>query len=634
MSISEDRMSRGRTLLVGASLGVVGGCAVGLLRAVPILRENRYFALDMPANALASVVPHVYSGLLWGVGVALVAVLLLGSAQALLARRGAKVPAGLIPASPLVVGAVLLTGMWLNQSVWYPDFLSPLGIAANGLLLGGAFIGAWLLFRHLPVARRLVVGRLGRTVPPLLAAACVGAALLLAAASWALAPRARGRFPNILLITVDTLRADHLGCYGYERDTSPRIDAFSRQSVRFSQAVVQWPKTTPSFASMMTSTYGSRNGVMRRTGQAVPSRHLMLAELLREAGYRTMAAVGNGALGAEFGFSQGFDRYEELWRGWLHRPDETADRVSGRALELLGAAPRDAPFFLWVHFLDPHTPYAPSPEYDQMFVGDRFYEDSSRARILPPDTDDMGGIPARFALGTREELGYYVAQYDAEIRFMDAHVGRLLDALVALGLDGNTAVVLTADHGESLGEHNYYFQHGRLPYDDCLLVPLIVRLPGVEPAVRTVTSPVELLDLAPTVLEVAGLAIPPQFQGTSLVPRIRGTGRHRGHTFSEAGHERLPQRILRTERWKLIHAPDPNDRRILSASPFELYDLLRDPKEERNLLDLEREVARALSRTLLAWQDSLSAAGAAGPPADVRMDDQTEDNLRSLGYIQ
>jgi arylsulfatase A-like enzyme len=441
-----------------------------------------------------------------------------------------------------------------------------------------------------------------------------------------------GQRPNILLITIDTLRADHLRAYGYARPTSPNIDRLAREGVLFRRAISQWPITSPSFASMMSSTYGHTNGLIRTTAQRMPDRFLTIAELLKAGGYSTWAAVGNVNLARVFNFDQGFDTYREVWRV---RNQWRTEQITHEGLDLLDQASKSRPFFLWLHYFDPHARYEPPAPFNGMFVGDAHYDPRRRAPLHAEKHQDVGGIPAVSTLGREDRIAYYVAQYDAEIRYVDYQVGLLLQALRARGLEGKTLVVLTADHGESLGDHNYFFDHGRFPYDDCLHVPLILRGPGSGAAGRTIASPVQLIDLMPTLLDAAGLPPYPEAEGKDLRRLLAGDrvgGPRWDYAFSESGFAQDYQRTITSERYKLVYVPDAQDRGLMKGSELELYDLAKDPGETRNLIHQHPEVAAPLKQQLGRW---LEAAGpGADAPEEVRIDARAEEQLRSLGYVE
>lgn len=449
------------------------------------------------------------------------------------------------------------------------------------------------------------------------------------------------RRPNVLFVTIDTLRADHLGCYGYQRDTSPRIDELAREGVMFSQGIVQWPKTTPSFASMLTGTYGFYNGVTRSVRQSVSGHFDMLAEVLREAGYETVGVVTNPNLARFYHFDQGFETYIEGWRDlrWT-----TADEVTNYAVDWLqqrsGDESRHKPFLMWLHYIDPHSPYSPPKEYRRRYMNDRFYGGVQTADLNSGDWQGIGGIPRVVQVEdpqspgeTQDVIDYYVALYDAEIRYMDASIGKLLDAVKELGFEDDTLVVLTADHGESLGEHNYFFEHGVLPYDACSRVPLIVKVPGLKTRASVFDEPVELINVMPTILDAVGVACPEEVQGTSLVPFMSNDeGALPRYAFTESGNEQDYQRVVRRDHWKLIFVPSPADQKIMSGVPLELYDVENDPHETRNLIDVETEVADELQQVLFDWIATNKLASHAAPGGEVPIDEKTEAALRELGY--
>jgi arylsulfatase len=616
-----------RSLLAGITAGVLVGSVVGAavviangyLAGYPALALDSFRAL-LNRNTLAAVLLFVQIEITY---------LLIAAALARFRHRtvGAR-------RSNAILWIVVATGfaLWnLQATLWLPRARSARGAL---LFLAVAIAGAGAA-RF--VARRQELLRSGVAVAlrGLGGARQAGAALCLLAGvnvtSEALELRAPGPRLNVLLITIDTLRADHLGAYGYARPTSPNIDRLAREGVLFRRAVSQWPKTSPSFASLMSGTYGHTHGLIRTTAQRMPDHPLMLAELLKAAGYQTWAAVANVNLARMFNFDQGFDTYLESWR----EEDEQrrTELVTRQGLELLSRASRDRPFFLWLHYFDPHARYQPPGPYDGMFVGDRHFDPSWQMPFQREVRKDLGGIPTTARLGGEERIAYYVAQYDAEIRYVDGQVGLLLAALKERGLDGDTLVILTSDHGESLGEHNYFFEHGRFPYDDCLHVPLIVRLPGRRSG--EVRSPVQLIDLLPTVLDLTGLPPDPEAEGKSLRRPLEG-GRTGGplweYAFSESGYSRDYQRSITGERYKLIYVPDEADRAVMKRSELELYDLQEDPGETRNLAGERPEVAAQLRERLARWIGE-GGTGSAAPTA-VRIEPEAERQLRSLGYIQ
>jgi len=453
---------------------------------------------------------------------------------------------------------------------------------------------------------------------------------------------------NILLVTIDTLRADHLSAYGYVRTTSPVLDALAEDGVRFERAAVQWPKTGPSFASMFTSTYPKDNGIVRKVGIELPLDFDMLAERLHEAGYQTHAIVANGALAKEFHFDQGFDSYLELWK--MEDDGEIAATQGGfvtdRALEVAQQIDSEKPFFLWVHYIDPHFPYIPPEGWRDKFQDDEHFDDAVKIQI---DYDrpkrEMVGIGAEQALEDREDLAFYVARYDAEIAYVDSEVGRLLEELETLGLMKRTLTAVTSDHGESLGEHHYFFDHGRFGFQTCLGVPFILHYPDVL-SPRVVPEPVELIHLAPTILDAAGLLPDVGFgRGISLFARMTGQASSEavdGSTtpeviFSEAGYGRrgMWQRIAQDGRFKFVDAQEGEAQRWVTGevgSRYALFDLENDPAESENIFAMEHPEARRLARAMERWLRSGSGTANEIEP-ESEMDPKTREQLEALGYL-
>jgi arylsulfatase A-like enzyme len=464
---------------------------------------------------------------------------------------------------------------------------------------------------------------------------------------------------NIVLITIDTLRADHLSAYGYQRPTSPNIDQLAASGVRFDRAVAQWPKTTPSFASMFTGTYPKDNGNVRKIGIPLSCRVETLAEVLQRQGYSTQAVVANAAVGSELNFDQGFDSFVETWKlssGGQAVDPNRAEAVTRIALAKLSRIDRKRPFFLWVHYLDPHWPYSPPGDWGKRFVGDRRYDPSVRIPVARgKKVQEMMGIGEGQVEGHHDELAFYVARYDGEIAYTDAEIGKLLAGLRQFGLLNKTVLALTADHGESLGEHHYYFDHGRFGFQTCLRVPLIVSYPGVlRPHVDS--RPVELIDLAPTLIEATGvpLAGGAWMQGHTLTARLRETAGAPVaapaaqapppiYAFSEAGYELDNQweKIVQDDRFKLIFAQRLADQRWLGGEGvrFVLYDLLHDPGETTNVADRSPQDLARLQRVLWQWMQAPHFE-AMTEPAEKEckeqrpLDPKSVELLRSLGYLR
>ncbi len=430
---------------------------------------------------------------------------------------------------------------------------------------------------------------------------------------------------NIILITIDTLRADHLGFCGYPKKTSPHLDGLSKSCILFENAYTPWPRTSPAVAALMTGNYGHTNGVMRDNKQRIADSNVMLAELLKREGYYTGAAVSNGNLYSDFGFDQGMEDYLEKWdlRGDLTRA----------AVNWLETHHKKK-FFFWVHYVKPHAKYTPDPPFDDVFTGkDR---NTGKVVALPEETGISNGLGAVYpaaVLQDKKDFDFYISQYDGEIAHVDHELGTLLKKIRELGLFKRSIMIVTSDHGESLGEHNYYFDHGLLPYDACSRVPFMIRFPGIKHGISNI--PVSLMDIIPTIRHTAGLSFSQsEFAGKSLL-RLLKDGNAERYIFTESGYAQDYELSVRSERWKLIRIRDPETASLMNDVSFELYDIIEDPGETENLAYKNLPVFKDMRQVLADWTDSwinVEPENAAEPMEKVRK--ETLDQLESLGYIQ
>jgi arylsulfatase A-like enzyme len=438
------------------------------------------------------------------------------------------------------------------------------------------------------------------------------------------APAADGR-ASVLLLTIDTLRADHLGVYGYTRNTSRHVDALAREGTVFDYAYTYWPKTRGSFVAMLTGRRDSQTGY-GKTHPALLDFNPTLASVLKHAGYATAAIVDNGNVAAAHGYHKGFDAYRETWQeAALATEMDRTRAITEGGIRFLRDAPRDRPFLLWLHYVNPHAPYTPPAPYDTAFLDDEA-RSGPRLKVVP---GFHGGIPKQWAVPGQDRLGYYVAQYDGEVAVADEQVGRVLDALRQAGRRERTVVVLTSDHGESLGEHGYYFDHGEDLFDPSLRVPLIVAAPGV-PGGRRSQALASTLDLVPTILDAVKVSYPPDLAGRSLLGAMKG---------SEAGWERLFARNDRNltgsfdRRYKVVATPGDKEARLA------LYDRVADPAESRDLARTQpdelrrqrRELDLFFERAEREWARTRALVGQA--PAVAPMSREACENLRTLGYV-
>jgi len=424
-----------------------------------------------------------------------------------------------------------------------------------------------------------------------------------------------GRPPNVIVYLVDTLRADHLGCYGYTRPVSPRIDAFARQAVRFRRTVAQSPWTRPSVTTILTGLLPRTHGVNGHRDALAPQA-VTLAEMLREKGYRTAGFVTNGNVARSFGLGQGFETYE-----LLHRRHSAATDVNAEAAGWLETGwKKDAPFFLYLHTVEPHAPYAPPLPFRQRFAPGATDERLTRMNLLRRLHE--GKIAPTPEL--RRDL---MNLYDAEIAANDAAFGALIDLLVQRGLWEDTIVVFVSDHGEEFLDHGGW-EHGKTLHAEMLDVPLIVRVPGMAGG-RVVERQAQHADVTPTILALLGLPAPPQVEGRSLLPWLAGGGAPGEEGAEEAAFSWLDEHGYRagsvtTPEWRLIENHAPISRRLL-------YDRQADPTERRDLADQRAVRAGYLRARLRAAERQHKGRLQAG---EGTMDAELRKQLEALGYLR
>jgi len=451
---------------------------------------------------------------------------------------------------------------------------------------------------------------------------------------------------RIFLITVDTLRADHVSAYGYHRQTTPNVDKLAANGLLFTHAISQWPKTGPSFATMFTGRYPQTTGLTHKAAIHLPTYYETLAEMLHKQGYTTIAVVSNPVLGRRLGWNQGFDVYEETWlHGSKAAEDDpvawrkliNARRVDELALPLLEKYAKTKKLFVWLHYSDPHAPYILPDGVKNPFIGDRYYTGDAPAKATQNIWRSVRGSK------DADKLKFYVAQYDANVMVADRNIGKAIDEARSLGMLKNACLIFTADHGESLGEHDYYFQHGHLPYNETAHVPFIVYYPDAFGARTPVRRPVELVDLYPTLRDLAGAGKISGLEGKSLLPFLVGGDSPKRreaedrfqYAFSEAGGGSLPThfRSVQDETWKLIYHPEVRrNGKVKHAQTLELYDLAKDPLEEHDVASEIPDQVQRLRRILGAWMKG--SQWLRKPPAGPQTNDQeTTKALKALGYV-
>jgi choline-sulfatase len=413
--------------------------------------------------------------------------------------------------------------------------------------------------------------------------------LAVLAATQATAQTPEKSAPNVVLITIDTLRADHVGCYGYKQIKTPNIDSLAADGARFERAFTTVPVTLPSHTAMLTGTYPMLSGMHDFSANKLSPQQPTLATVLKQNGYATGAVIAAAVLDSRFGLNQGFDFYYDHFD--FSRLDETnleemerpGNLVADQVLDWLGRNSQKK-FFLWMHLYDPHYPYQPPEPYSREYA-DR--------------------------------------PYDGEIAFADEQVGRLLRFLKDKGLYQSAIIVLAGDHGESLGEHGEK-THGFFIYNATMHVPLIIHLPG-KPVARVVGDPVSLVDLMPTVLAEVGAEIPAQVQGRNLLPVLRGE--QADHDRNIYGETFLPRIHFN---WSELRGAQNVKYHFIDAPRPELYDLAKDPRELRNLFPEKKAVGEEMRAKLAGLIRDYSAGKEMAEKTG--LDPALMERLKSLGY--
>jgi len=418
----------------------------------------------------------------------------------------------------------------------------------------------------------------------------------------------REKKDNVVLIIIDTIRADRLGCYGHSLPTSPNIDAFASEGTLFEQAVTCAPTTLPSVSAILTSTYPITSNVRYNGKFFLSDASVTLAEILKEKGYKTAAFVGGFPLDSRFKTDQGFEVYDDDFSGsadkwsreWIDHQvgdfERTAAEVNEGVFEWLGGV-GDKPFFLVVHYFDPHWPYRPPAPYD----------------------------------------GRFESPYNGEVAYTDEHVGALLDKIDESGLGKNTLIILTGDHGESLGSHGEP-THGDFLFDTTMLVPLVLHHKGRIPKGRRIKSMVKTIDIMPTILDFLGVADGPHSQGVSLLPAIDGKPSESPIfletmlPYYERDDDDVPTRVfgLRTAEWKLVYVLAEKDGKTYWSG--ELYNVRKDPFELFDVREENIEVFRSMFKQMLAAREAHLAQSVASDNY-IEMDDEVRAKLKALGYL-
>ena len=435
------------------------------------------------------------------------------------------------------------------------------------------------------------------------------------------------RRPNILLVSIDSLRADHLSCYGHFNETSPVIDAVAGAGVRFEKAMAPAPWTLPSHMSLLSS-LAPRQHQVTEDHTKLRDEAVLLSEVLADAGYATAGFVSGPYVKAIYGFSQGFDLYDDFSAvRRLGRPEQTIitspilRKKTSEWFKKWDRAGREKPFFMFLHMFDVHYDYNPPAPYKMMFDPD--YKGPVTGIKMLTAKHFKGKVDPR-------NIEHLAALYDAEIRFTDFHLGKILNVLRNLGVYDDTILVITADHGEEFFEHGW-LSHRRTLYDESIHIPLIMRYPPEIPAGVVVEQMVRIVDVAPTILSLAKIPKPENFGTSSFeVPHAERdlTGLIQNGSWGVAppvlsfGHLHGGLSSVRSENLKVIQRNNEKPR---------FYDLEKDPREQSRIKGRKSPELKALRKQLRAW-------GLVAPPSELaqptELSQEQIELLRSLGYIQ
>jgi len=407
--------------------------------------------------------------------------------------------------------------------------------------------------------------------------------------------------PNILLIAIDSLRADHMSCYGYQRQTTPHIDRFASEGVLFENTFSAHIPTTSAYASMLTGMdcFSTQVVALRHKG-SLRAEVRTMAEVLRDSGYNTTCVgfTGNPS-------SRGFDQYLDYpaWGSWNEGRSPKAQNLNDVALpELNRLVKEDKPFFMMLRHMDPHAPYLPPAPFERIFYSGDETDPANKSMEPVMNFKPFRDFFASWMPPGISDKEYVIAQYDGAVAYMDACIQSIFETLSALGVLENTIIVLNGDHGETLYDHECWFDHHGM-YDTVLHVPLMIRYPVKLPQGIRLKGYNQHKDLMPTVLELAGLSPDEtdeelRFDGHSLLPMIRGDVASHESAFYITECTWMRKHGWRTPEWKLIIALEPD---FHFKPEIELYNLMEDPAENHNLAEQHADVVAHLRGCMDAW---------------------------------
>lgn len=418
---------------------------------------------------------------------------------------------------------------------------------------------------------------------------------------------------NIILISIDTLRADHLGCYNYPRNTSPSVNKFREDGILFRRCIAQSSSTLTSHASILTSLIPSHHGAYFTRGQALPDNITTMAELLKGKGYLTISFNDGGQIAPKFGLNQGFDKYESMSDN-IKAEHLNFYRVVNKAMTWLDQNP-DEKFFLFLHTYETHHPYTPKKRQLKLFESNYNGDLNWQITVEMIEKINRGEIKL-----TVEDKQHIINTYDAEIRSMDESFGLLMDYLKKKKLYNNTLIIFTSDHGEEFGEHGTWAMHSHTLFNDQLHVPLLIKLPKSKYASRKVDHLVMGIDILPTVMDLLGEKRSKDFEGRSLVSLIKGIPPKKV-VFAISQRDMQQTYVsdywsVMTRKWKLYNA--------------KLFNLLNDPGELKDVSKSHKDLKTSLQKYAIKY---IRRKNEKFPVKKVVLDNELREKLKSLGYL-
>lgn len=436
--------------------------------------------------------------------------------------------------------------------------------------------------------------------------------------------------PNIIFITIDALRADHLGCYGYQRNTSPNIDKLAGEGVIVDKCFATSSATFWSFPGLLTGRYlGIKSKRFEFLDHLLDKKFVTLAEYLKKEGYYTAAFINNPHLEVDKGFEQGIDYFNNL-----KQEAGSGQSITARVIDFLKHYQNDKPLFIWVHYIGAHAPYAALKGYFDKFENDKLYKENDKMlELKPKDADEKdkladdwvsdGYIPKGVFCAGKYNLNYYIAAYDSKILYTDFYIGKLLN-----NIKDDTIIILTADHGESLGEHGVYFAHGRNIYDEVLQIPLIIKDKRYFKAGKRIATLGSGVDVVPTILSRINSCWyffnKAKFNGIDLLAISDGKNRERRYIYSYS----LNVYSIRDARENVKYILAKGGREELYFLPDEKTNLIKD-----NSLRVTK-LREGLRINLKKWLNSGYPVFSDINPRETVLNRKTEEGLKSLGYLQ